>query len=134
MERRDGLYQEVHARGVEGSTFRVVSRFDTDRGSVTRFAAQLQRGADTQSGYQTMAQFDHDPAAENGHDIYEEGLHLDIYRRNGDDEKLHPDHPPLPESRGRVLRSCKEYLHDNARWLAQVYLGVREPYDPPRYP
>ena len=128
-----GGYENVHTKGVLGTGFRLVSRFDTDAGEVTRFTAQLQKPREIDT-YETIPQLDHDPISPGGHDVYSEGIHIDVYRRNGTDIKLWPSHAGLPDSRGKLLRWCSEYLEENAKWLGSVHLGVKEPTDPPRYP
>ncbi len=129
----ESSYENVHPKRIAGTGFRRVSRFDTAQGEVTRFVAQLQKPRDDDE-YETIAQFDHDPISPGGHDVYSEGVHIDVYRRNEKDIKLWPVHAGLPTSRGRLLRYCSEYLEENAEWLGAVHLGVKEPVDPPRYP
>ncbi len=69
----------------------------TERGEPVRFVAQLEydiqatpTGENT-SEWRTVARFDHHSEAEHGHDIAEEGLHLDLYK---DSEKYNPYSAP----------------------------------------
>lgn len=125
-------YENVHTKSIEDTTQQVVARFDTDSGSIVRFVAQLQKRT-TYSNYETVAQFDHDPDSPGGHDIYEEGLHLDVYRADGPVVKIYPSHPPLPRSLGVVLRNCTDYLREHSAWLMAVEIGAKSPSNPPNY-
>lgn len=67
--------------------------YNHDRGQVTKFVVQLEYclGDD----WFEIVRFDHDPDAEGGHDVTDEGLHMDIYRR-GTKISTEDVFPPLP--------------------------------------
>lgn len=51
---------------------------DTENGTPKRFVVQFEYHLE--GAWETVIRFDHNPAGEPGHDITEEGLHMDIYR------------------------------------------------------
>lgn len=69
--------------------------YDHDRGEVTRFVVQLEYRLE--GAWAEVVRYDHDPASEHGHDVEEEGLHVDVYR---DGTKYRTDYvaPPMPAS------------------------------------
>jgi len=106
--------------------------FDRPRDSRGRFLVQLQHGRGRE--LRTIAQVDHDPESPNGHDVYAEGLHVDVYGQDGQaDTTLYPDHPPLSRNLGRVIRRCVRYLDENNVYLRLVSRGDISPDDPPRF-
>lgn len=52
--------------------------YSHERGNVTRFVVQLEYrlGGD----WTEVVRYDHDPESEHGHDVEDEGLHIDVYR------------------------------------------------------
>lgn len=76
---------------------------------------------------------DHDPFSANGHDVYSEGIHVDVYHRGTKQGTFYPDHGPLPESSGQVIRRCKDYLIDNTAYIEQVRTGDIDPHNPLRF-
>ena len=102
---------------------RIRRELETERGEVVRFVAQLEYDVQaTPSGGNTpdwrpVARFDHDSNAEHGHDVAEEGPHLDLYK-DGEKHKVLDNFPPIPLS--RAFRYCEEYLKRHAdRYLEQ---------------
>ena len=87
--------------------------FDTEAGDVTRFVVQLECwvGGDTE----IVARFDHTPNYEQGHDVREEGLHMDIYR-DGRKVDVETDELPGPVEPGFGLNFAINYLraHDES--------------------
>lgn len=110
---------------------RIVVRFDKVRGALDRFVVQLQLQKAPET-WTTIAQIDHAPRDNNGHDLFVEGVHVDIYRQNGRQLKLHPDHAGLPRKPGEVLRVCTDYLKNHVGWYRKVHEGTIEPKGPPR--
>ncbi|MDL0124189.1 MULTISPECIES: hypothetical protein [Halobacterium] len=51
--------------------------YSHDRGDVTRFLVQLEYRLD--DTWTEVVRYDHDPKSEFGHNVTEEGLHIDIY-------------------------------------------------------
>ena len=80
------------------------------RGNVTRFVLQLEyrRG----DGWTPIVRYDHDPASTHGHDVENEGLHLDVYR---DGRKVRTEWvaPPMPA--GVALDVAEDHLNENAQ-------------------
>jgi len=77
--------------------------------------------------YRIVAMFDHneDPEAK-GHDVVEEGLHIDIYNAYG--EKI-DEIPPVKIAHvvrrghlGRTIRFCKGYLRNEKEYLVEKHL------------
>jgi len=56
---------------------------DVDRGGVVRFVVQLESHHDGE--WHPVVRYDHDGGggAEHAHDVTDEGLHIDIYRKDG---------------------------------------------------
>jgi hypothetical protein len=123
------VYGTTFGVHVDHDHCRIVVRFDKERGSLDRFAVQLQ--AQATPAWKTIAQIDHAPRDANGHDLYVEGLHVDIYRRNGEELKLYPAHTSLPSDPGKLLRVCTDYLKGNVGWFWKVHRGHIEPGGPP---
>ena len=110
---------------------RIVVRFDTTGGRLDRFVVQLQRTDSAATGWETLAQIDHAPEDPNGHDVYSEGIHVDVYLPNGPEITIWPRHGPLPRSSGALLRICADYLETHIDWFRAVAAGDRESDDPP---
>lgn len=72
-------------------------RFDleTERGTPARFLIQLEYCVE--GDWVPVAHFDHNPEGTYGHDVTEEGLHLDIYR-DGEQVRTKRDFPTVPLS------------------------------------
>ena len=84
--------------------------FDTDTETVTRFVVQLEYHYDGE--WQTVVRYDHDGTGEGefGHDVTEEGLHIDIYR-DGEKEASEFITPPKPAD--VALDLAEEHLAEN---------------------
>lgn len=80
-----------------------------------------------------IARMDHNEVSPTGHDVYDEGLHVDIDRRTSREVTREPTHPPLPVSRGRVLRACVNYLNEHTDWFVDVYEERKGPDNPPHW-
>ncbi|MFC6764650.1 DUF7718 family protein [Natrinema soli] len=95
--------------------------FDTARGTVVRFVVQLEYHHDGE--WQTVVRYDHDGTgnSEFGHDVTEEGLHIDIYR---DEEKEATEYiaPPLPaaaaldRAEDHLAKNLERYISRYERW------------------
>lgn len=99
--------------------------FSTDRGDVTRFFVQLEYWLDGE--WHQVVRFDHDPASRFGHDVTEEGLHMDVYR---DGEKYHvvADFPTVELN--RAPRYCTAYIREHADRLLRRFERWHNVNDP----
>lgn len=81
----------------------------TDRGEVTKFLLQLEYRLEHE--WAEVVRFDHDSASEGGHDVTEEGLHMDIYR---DGQKVETEDlfPSLPAD--KALGFAEEHLTEHS--------------------
>ena len=109
--------------------------FDRQSNHIHRFIVQLHYQIDISPvRWEAIARMDHNETAALGHDIYEEGLHIDAARRSQPPVKLRPSHSPLPSSRGKVIRACTDYLDANADYFIDVHEGRVRPGSAPRWP
>ena len=108
--------------------------FDREGSRIPRFLIQLhyQRRTDPVE-WTAIARMDHNDTADEGHDVYEEGLHVDVSRREGETVHLQLRHPPLAPDRGGVIRRSTEYLIREGAYFIDVYEGRIAPGDPPRW-
>jgi hypothetical protein len=88
----------------------------TRKGDVERFFIQLEYWLDGQ--WLEAVRFDHDPDTEFGHDITEDGLHMDIYR-NGQKHRVKDDFPPVELN--RAPRYCTTYIREHADRLIRRF-------------
>ena len=129
----DGFDVAKHVRAGR-SDRHVTVGFDRDGTRIPRFLVQLhyQTGTDPVR-WTTVARMDHNDTASDGHDVYEEGLHVDVSRREGATVHLQLRHAPLPPNRGVVIRRSAEYLIREGGHFVDVYTGRVTPSDPPRW-
>lgn len=115
---------------------RGVVRFDKPGKHVTRFAVQLQRQVDpVQNTYKTFAQIDHEPRTPQGHDLYQEGVHVDIYHIDGSTSKIHPTTTSsLPGLPIVLMHACKDYLTTHHLYFIQAARNQIQPSSPPKFP
>lgn len=107
---------------------------DKRRGSLIRWVVQLQRIREYPDDFPTIAQFDHNPMSEHGHDVFSEGLHIDLYLQDDKDVKIYPSHPPLHHyDTGAVPRRCTDYFKENTEWFLDAHRGAITPNDPPSW-
>jgi hypothetical protein len=76
---------------------------------------------------------DHNETSMMGHDVYSEGLHVDIARRSKGTVHLELSHARLPSNRGTVIRGCVEYLLRHADYFIDVYEERHHPGGAPRW-
>ena len=108
--------------------------FDRERGDIPRFLVQLHYQAETAPVRWTeLARMDHNETDPLGHDVYQEGLHVDVARRSADTVHLEVRHAPLPANRGRVVRRCAFYFRREAAYFVDVYEERISPGGPPRW-
>lgn len=84
---------------------RVRFGYDANRGDVTRFLIQLEyRMPD---GWTPIVRSDHNPDAPDGHDVQQEGVHMDLYR-DGQKDHVRKIGPPMSPNAG--LTRAEEHL------------------------
>lgn len=84
--------------------------YSHDHGEVTRFVVQLEYRL--AGAWTPIVRYDHDPESDHGHDVTEEGLHIDVYR---DGEKYRAEYvaPPMPA--GVSLDFAEDHLAENTQ-------------------
>jgi len=108
--------------------------FDRVLGRIPRFLVQIRYQADTDPvRWAELARMDHNDTAPLGHNVYQEGLHVDISRRHGCTAHLDVPHAPLPAERGRTIRRCVDYFRQYAGYFIDVFEGDRSPGQPPTW-
>lgn len=109
--------------------------FDKADRDIPRFLVRLHYLTSvTPVSWDEVARFDHNEGYGYGHDIYDEGLHIDVSIRSDGVEKVYPRHSTLPANRGKVIRRCVEYLEQHAQYFLDVYEGNISPGGPPPWP
>jgi hypothetical protein len=101
---------------VEYPNARLRVEIETQDGTPTRFVIQLEARID--GGWRQVARFDHDAENPMGHDITEEGLHMDIYRE-GERVRVKDDFPPVDLI--RAPRYCIAYIREHAETLLRRF-------------
>ena len=86
------------------------------RGTPTAFVVQLEYRLDGE--WCQVARFDHNPELGMGHDVIEEGLHLDVYR-DGEKYEVERDFPPVTINDAPAY--CEAYLKRNADTYVQRF-------------
>ena len=77
--------------------------FDQSQGHIPRFLVLLHYQTSKSPGNWTeIARMDHNETPNQGHDVYQEGLHVDIARRSERAVHLQIRHGPLPSNRGVI--------------------------------
>lgn len=61
-----------------GTTVRRRLGYSHEQGEVTRFVVQLEYLYEKE--WMPVVRYDHDPMSDQGHDVTDEGLHIDVYR------------------------------------------------------
>lgn len=128
-------YDVAKAVRATHSHCRLTVGFDRTRDRIPRFLVVLHYvvRSDPQR-WSWIARFDHNETSAFGHDLYAEGLHVDVVTRSGERATLHPMHGPLPRNRGTVVRKCVEYFDEAAGYFVDVFEGDVSPGDPPGWP
>jgi hypothetical protein len=106
---------------------RVRRERDIQRGEIQYFISQLEYDiqatpvGDNKPDWRIVARFDHNTDPDRGHDIREEGLHLDIYKY-GEKHKVRDNFPYIslsaaPEFCDRFFKqNAPKLLHQFERW------------------
>jgi len=88
----------------------------THKGDVERFFVQLEYWLD--GDWFEVVRFDHSPDTELGHDITEDGLHMDIYRAE-EKHRVKDDFPPV--GLNHAPRYCTTYIREHANQLIRRF-------------
>ncbi|WP_254824903.1 DUF7718 family protein [Haloglomus halophilum] len=109
--------------------------FDQQQNHIPRFLVQLHfLVTGSPPRWSEIARMDHNETSSIGHDVYSEGLHVDVARHSGPTVHLKIRHSPLAPNRGKVIRGCVGYLQGNADYFIAVYEGQKSPGGgPPRW-
>lgn len=120
---RPGEYNREYTHPLSRVT-RVRLGYSHDRDEVVEFVVQLEY--DVGDGdWRTVVRYDHNPNRRSGHNVTEEGLHIDIYRHQ---EKYRTEYisPPLPAAAG--LDRAEDHLRNNLKGFIQrfeTWHGIR---------
>ena len=108
--------------------------FDQHQQHIPRFLVQLHyRVAIDPIEWTAIARMDHNETSALGHDVYHEGLHVDVARRSKPTVHLQLSHAPLSVTRGAVIRACANYLKREAEYFVDVFEERRSPGRPPSW-
>ena len=108
--------------------------FDQQRRRIPAFLVQFHYQIEANPvRWIAIARMDHNETSTMGHDVYREGLHVDVARCSKETLHLQVPHVALPPSRGKVIRGCTGYLCDEADYFIGVYEERRSPGDPPQW-
>jgi hypothetical protein len=127
-------YDEAHDVLAGQSGCHITFGFDRWRSHLPRFLVQLhyQIGVNPVR-WTEIARMDHNETSPQGHNVYREGLHVDVARRSGPAVHLQVSHSTLPSNQGKVIRRCIDYLMREADYFIDVYEGNQPPGSPPSF-
>lgn len=103
---------------------RIQKRVNAYKGDVVEFCVQLEYGeitrleGPTDADYETVARFDHNEIDDYGHNMREEGLHMDFYRPSRK-AKVLTSFPDV--SVNEAPRWCQRFLEERASELIEQY-------------
>lgn len=112
--------QDLDPIWIDWPRTRIRRALETDEGEVVRFVVQLEYNPYAvyeefrEDGWMVVARFDHDATPGGGHDVAEEGLHLDIYRE-GERVRRSWDFPPVVLS--HAMGYGERYLQEHSDQL-----------------
>lgn len=128
-------YDVAKLASAEHSDCRITVGFDTVKKHIPRFLVRLHYlVSSAPPEWQEIARFDHNETSALGHDIYAEGLHIDVFQRSEEPVKIYPRHGPIPRNRGLVVRNCAEYFDAEADFFVDVFEGDIAPGGAPPWP
>lgn len=117
------MAEKDYIKSTDLSYLRLRFHLITSRGEPTEFLIQLEynhrlvdTGADS---WGAIARFDHNPQALDGHDVSEEGLHLDLLNPDGSKQDVRRGFPAIPLSDCPTY--CEKYLLSRAQQLLINY-------------
>jgi hypothetical protein len=112
----DGSDEVRYKNWVEYPHARLRVEIDRERGVPTRFVVQLERRVGEE--WCEVVRFDHDPENPMGHDVADEGLHMDVYR-DGEKVRVKDDFPPVNLT--QAPRYCIAYITEHAPALLRRF-------------
>ena len=109
--------------------------FDQQGNQIPRFLVRLHHATSFYPlEWAAIARFDHNESDSGGHDIYKEGIHIDVTKCSGGEVKLRLSHTHPPQNTGKVIRWCVEYFDQEADYFVDVYEETITPANPPSWP
>lgn len=127
-------YDVAHHISCGRSDCHITIGFDHKQGHILRFLVLLHYQTSTAPvNWTEIARMDHNETPNQGHDVYQEGLHVDVARQSKRAVHLQIRHARLPTNRGIVVRGCDQYLRDEADYFIDVYEERHSPGSPPRW-
>lgn len=127
-------YDETRHIQAGRSDCHVTVGFNWQGRHIPRFIIQLHYQTATHpTEWTEIARMDHNEISSQGHDVYQEGLHVDMHRRSSGTVHVQVSHSPLSQSRGAVIRRCDRYLRREADYFISVYEEQQPPARPPRW-
>jgi len=91
-----------------GDRVQLRSAFTTEAGDIVRFMVQLEYWFD--GDWREVVRYDHDREAHGGHDVAQEGLHMDVYR---DGQKVRTNQVTGPIPADQAFNAAEEDLQEN---------------------
>lgn len=127
-------YDVAHHVSCGRSDCHITVGFDRKQGHIPRFLILLHYQTSTAPvNWTEIARMDHNETPGQGHDVYQEGLHVDIARQSKRTVHLQIRHARLPSNRGIVVRACVQYLQQESDYFIDVYKERHTPGSPPRW-
>lgn len=134
MSTRPSGYDECYVTPCSRGDCQLGVGFDKSANDVTAFLVQLQHARNfTPMNWTGIARFDHNPYDPNGHDIYHEGIHIDVKRKGQRDIRLKPSFTHIPMDLGIVIRGCIDYFDTHAKFFKDLYDGTQSPSNAPKW-
>jgi len=127
-------YDETRHVRAGRSDCHITVGFDQSTRQIPRFLVQLHYQIETTPvEWSSIARMDHNETAATGHNVYNEGLHVDLHRQSDPTVHLDIRHGQLSRNRGRLIRGCVDDFSTNTAYFIGVYEGDRPPGRPPRW-
>lgn len=111
---------------------RICMRVETDYGILSEFCVQLEYNSASRlvhhpPDWMQVARFDHNISSQRGHDIRQEGLHMDVYGNDGKQRVRH-DFPDIPLP--KAPKWCRGFLEARkdtllSRFESEIGVPVR---------
>lgn len=108
-------YDRIHEKPLNGP-LQIRMGLSTERGDVARFMVQLEYWIDGE--WCEVVRYDHDPDSAMGHDVTEEGLHMDVYR---DGEQIDTEYVTGPLPADVAIDTAEEHLSEHLKQFVQRF-------------
>ena len=109
--------------GVDWSCLQLHIYIDTVRGEVEEFFVSLeynlQYAVMQPDDWCEIARFDHNPSSPAGHDITQEGLHLDLLNMDGSKHRVKTAFPAMPAN--HAPKYCREFFERRGEAIAEHF-------------